>query len=656
MKSWKPCLPYRERKHCMATTQTATLEAALALAERGFFVVPLCVPVAPGRCSHAHLDGHKGEHHIGKTPFLSGGYNRAARTRAAIKADWKNAADANIGIAVGEKYGLFSLEVDMHEADGEASLEALQEADGPLPETVEALSGNGRGGRHFYFRWPAGVDIRSQQVIGSPGLEIKADGGMCAPPSLHVSGLNYKWVSDPDTEIAEAPEWLLHLIATPGSVVRPKIIIGKQLRDTTSQALDALEDAERGHPTIFVQPGQLVRVSKDRERRPVLTPMSVAEMKYAMTNAANFYKTRKIPNTNDVELLPVSPPNEVAEQLLSLPPIEWPFPVLDAIIEIPVIRPDGSILDRAGYDAKTHLYYMPAGLSVPAIPAHPSSEEVKTAAAYIDEFIGEFPYVSQADHANAYGFFLTPFIRHLIRHVPAAVISANKPGTGKGLMVDTAATTATGHTAANLSEIKNEEEWDKRITALLMAGTTFISIDNVDGVLRSSILAKTLTSDTHKGRVLKESRMIDTPQHATWVITGNNVQLGGDMPRRCYFINLASQVSNPWTRDGFKHPDLIKDVTNDLGKIIAAMLTMIRGWIAAGKPSPRKKLTRLATFSEWVDLIGGILAYAGIDGFLDNLQEMYEQTDIDGNAWTLFLETWLAKLGEQPYTTSQLIA
>ncbi len=128
------------------------------------------------------------------------------------------------------------------------------------------------------------------------------------------------------------------------------------------------------------------------------------------------------------------------------------------------------------------------------------------------------------------------------------------------------------------------------------------------------------------------------------------------MPRRCYFIHLATQVSNPWAREGFTHPELIKDAGSNRGKLIAAMLTLVRGWIAEGKPTPSKKLTRLGTFSEWVDLAGGILAYAGIDGFLDNLQDMYDQADVDGKAWTLFLETWLAKLGKEPHSTSQLIA
>src|SRR5690348_2622085 len=94
-----------------------------------------------------------------------------------------------------------------------------------------------------------------------------------------------------------------------------------------------------------------------------------------------------------------------------------------------------------------------------------------------------------------------------MRHVPLALIDATKQGVGKGLMTDLMAIIATGRTAASITQCSSDEEWDKKLTALLMSGATMIPIDNVEGTLRSPILSKILTSDYHNGRILGLSKM-----------------------------------------------------------------------------------------------------------------------------------------------------
>lgn len=629
-----------------------TLKAALALAARGFSVVPLCFPITKDRCS---CSWHKDEHKIGKRPMANPdhGYNSATMSESLLRAWWKENPKANVGIAVGKKYNLFCLDVDMHEANGLESLGALLEVNGPLPLTMEILSGG--GGKHLYFRWPAGANIHSQNPIpGYPGLEIKADGGTCAPPSRHVSGACYEWIDD--CEPALPPDWLIDLIATPRKIDRPEIILGEQLRVTRDESLDALELAQKEQPFLFVHTSQLARLGKDKDRRPIITHVGTAEIKNALTNSANFYKTRKIPNSDKVTLIDVSPPNEIAEVILGLAPHDWPFPPLDAIVETPVIRPDGSILDRPGYDKATRLYYAPQKhLQIPAIPTYPTQDDCKQAVDFISGFLEDFPFVSEADRANTLGLWLTTILRQRVRHVPLVTISANTQGAGKGLLTDATAILATGKTASTLALVADDEELEKRITALLLKGATMICFDNVEGVLRSPVLSKTLTSDSHTGRVLGFSKMVEVPQQAIWIANGNNIQLGGDMPRRCYPINMHVEVSDPWTREDFRYPDLIAAIMQHRGALIAALLTMARGWIVAEQPAPRKPLKNLATFTAWSDLVGGILSYAGIDGFLENLQAMHAQADIDGKAWTLFLETWYAKLGKDTYTTKQLL-
>lgn len=63
--------------------------------------------------------------------------------------------------------------------------------------------------------------------------------------------------------------------------------------------------------------------------------------------------------------------------------------------------------------------------------------------------------------------------------------------------------------------------------------------------------------------MLGVSETVELPLHVSWYATGNNVRLGGDLPRRVYWARLASLEAQPWKRDPstFRHPDLIGYVT-----------------------------------------------------------------------------------------------
>jgi hypothetical protein len=128
-----------------------------------------------------------------------------------------------------------------------------------------------------------------------------------------------------------------------------------------------------------------------------------------------------------------------------------------------------------------------------------------------------------------------------------------------------------------MTPLSKGEELRKAITALLLAGDPIICFDNVTGLLYSPILSAVLTAREWRDRVLGKSETPGIPQRATWIVTGNAIRLGGDLPRRCYQVNLDAKLSQPWTRTGFRHPDLIGWVSENRGRLIAAALTLARG-------------------------------------------------------------------------------
>jgi hypothetical protein len=160
----------------------------------------------------------------------------------------------------------------------------------------------------------------------------------------------------------------------------------------------------------------------------------------------------------------------------------------------------------------------------------------------------------------------------------------------------------------------SDEEWRKRITATLSTGTTMIVIGNVDGVLSAPSLAVALTTNVWSDRLLGTSEMLTLAQRATWLATGNNIRPGGDLPGRCYRIRLDAKTSRPWQHTGFRYPDLLGWVGAHRHEYVAALLLLARAWYVAGEPAA--DIQMLGSFESWTRAIGGILAYAGIPGFL----------------------------------------
>src|SRR4051794_15931261 len=126
-----------------AAVSSPQLAAALDYAARGWAVFPLYAASA-GVCSCP-----KGAActRPGKHPKTANGFKDATSdARAVTSFDWRG---ANVGIASGS--GLAVIDIDPRHG-GDESLAALEAKHGPLPSTIEVITGG--GGRHLYFRTP----------------------------------------------------------------------------------------------------------------------------------------------------------------------------------------------------------------------------------------------------------------------------------------------------------------------------------------------------------------------------------------------------------------------------------------------------------------------------------------------------------------------
>jgi hypothetical protein len=223
------------------------------------------------------------------------------------------------------------------------------------------------------------------------------------------------------------------------------------------------------------------------------------------------------------------------------------------------------------------------------------------------------------------------------------------------LLAEVVSIVANGRPAETFSAPTDPEEWRKKITTALATSTSVVVIDNVIHRLDSDALCMALTSTTVSDRVFRTFERIVLPVKCGWIATGNNLQLGGDMPRRCYWIRLDAKQSRPFQRTGFRHENLRAWVMENRGEVIAALLTLARYWFIQGRPQP-KTIKPLGSFESWSQTIGGILELAGIDGFLGNADTMYDQADPEAGQWeALFLVLFELFKGE-PFRVMDIAA
>lgn len=315
------------------------------------------------------------------------------------------------------------------------------------------------------------------------------------------------------------------------------------------------------------------------------------------------------------------------------------FRPLRGIAPSPVLREDGTVADTPGYDEVTGLLLDLDGVQL-GIPAVPTAEQVRDAVdLLLDEWLGDFPFATPADRANALAFVLTYPLRELCGLVPLAVVSATSPGTGKSLFLSLVVRLFTRHAPEMDSLPSSDDETRKQITALLEAASPFVVFDESPEI-RGKSLARLLTASTWSDRLLGATERVRLPNRAVMAATGNNVQVIGDLRRRTYPITLRYDDPDPENRPAtsFRHADVARWTDENRGNLLSAVFTLIRAWVVQGRP---ERTPSFGSFEGWEAVIGGVLQIAGVENFLGNLLDHRQSTDYIEGHWVAHYE-WLA--------------
>jgi putative DNA primase/helicase len=393
---------------------------------------------------------------------------------------------------------------------------------------------------------------------------------------------------------------------------RPTIRTDDQLHAQGDQAVRALS----ADPDLYQQGGYLVHVvrvdpSSATPARPEGTPeirrVEVETLREELSRYASWER-----RGSKGEYVECHPPKDVAAAVRKRG--QW-FGIrpLEAITEAPALRPDGSILDRPGYDAATRVLYLPSQ-TFPGVRERPSRDNARRALSALLEPFAEIPFEREEQRHVPIAALLTLLARPAIRGaVPAFGFNSPVAGAGKSLCVQVISAIATGRWSEPSTYPADPVELEKSLGGEALAGSPIVDFDNVEDVIESGPLLKAITArDKVRFRVLGANQKISAKWRAVVLLGGIGLCIGRQMSRRILMATITPREERPELRTGFKIPDLAGWALAERGRLLAAGLTVLRGYtVALQDGAPRGQALSLGGFEEWSSLVSAAMVWAG---------------------------------------------
>jgi putative DNA primase/helicase len=315
-----------------------------------------------------------------------------------------------------------------------------------------------------------------------------------------------------------------------------------------------------------------------------------------------------------------SPPRQFVADYLVQMRSKYGARRLTGICRVPRIDDQGQVHFVSGYDPETGLYHdQTPAFSLPPAPT------IADARAAADKLLAPFKhYVFEdavAGRATLLGMILTALQRPFLPTAPMFAVRASMPGVGKGLLVRSTAYLAYNSLPVIATWGHNDEEFAKRLDALLIQSPAMISIDNANGrLLQGDALEAILSEGVADVRPLGRSETIRVRNRSFIVVTGNNLIVTGDMARRALVVDLLPKSQSP-ERDTypFNPAEIVRQHRPEL---LQAAFTIMRAHRLA---APSQNLPGIGSFELWArrvrDPIEWLFGYDISNGFQQNKEE-----------------------------------
>jgi hypothetical protein len=438
----------------------------------------------------------------------------------------------------------------------------------------------------FIDLFPCPFKCAGHEEGGYPAIIVHPDGNHSFK-CFHLKCNDKKW---DDIEEAYGP-------------LLPVVTVKTQLDSAVAGSIRALST----EPNTY-QHGVLVEIAHDAPKpklckhdngSPRLRPIPAATLTVKLSSCARF---RKWSDKKD-DYVPCLPPETVVNAVLQSINFSS-VPVITGIVSSPILRADGTIATKPGYDSGTGMYLDIEGEFPPLM-------QPKDAIALLDDVLVDFPFASPAHESGWFAALVTLLSRSAFSgSAPFFLVDANISRVGKGLLTDALMMIFEGRKATRYSAPNDQDELRKAITSVALGGSPYMLFDNIKGKFGGATLENAMTAGRWFDRVLGLNRNADLPLNIVWLGTSNNAALTKDMIGRTLHIRLETDHENPAVRTDFKYDDLLGHIKDHRLPLAMAALSLPAGYVNAGRPD--MQLPGWGGFDDWSKLVRNSLVWAGL--------------------------------------------
>lgn len=515
--------------------------------------------------------------------------------------------------------------------------DALKHGDSATYETwwgVASLLSKVENGREIFHEWsknhpnydPDATDAKFDQV--DPDKADRTCLGLSLYPTssstgVVLDGMNKQCSQCVFRDGIKSPVEL----GIPG--MRTVITNNAQLR-TKASSLWAGVHTNNQPRRIFSFNGAIARINEENAKIEIL---DINTAKYVFARLVNWMQEGKNEWGTHVD-----PAQNVINDALSMH--KPPLPELTQVVSIPIVTSQGRLITEPGYDAESGIYYAAEPGCLPQINSAATKEDALEALKWInDEILVDFPFADDASKAAAISVAILPFVRHLINgQTPLYLLEKPTAGTGATTLGLALCYPFTGKEIPVTTWTSHEDERRKQITAHLASGGGPIFYDNMSGYINSDVLASALTIKNWSDRILATSKQVEFPINSIWLATGNNPEFHAQILRRIASIRLVTLLEDPSQRSGWRHADLLDWVSKHRKEFVEKILTIVMAWLNLGMPLFQGK--PLASYVSWSSVMGGILEFLEVPGFLANVDMKKAAMDNETQVIREFIEGW----------------
>jgi putative DNA primase/helicase len=269
----------------------------------------------------------------------------------------------------------------------------------------------------------------------------------------------------------------------------PEIEVTTDRHIVLDEAIAALAE---GDPDLYQRGGKLVTV-RPREpdpgtsagpslaertgEGPAILQLSEAVIGTRLTATASYYTIKRTRQGEEYSQS-AHPPEWLIAAVASRQ--FWPdIRSLVAVADSPFPRPDGTLVEAAGYDPDTGVL-LRTTIDFHPVPESPDREQAVRAWDRLKEYVADFPFEGEDDRAVFLAGLLTVIARPAIDGpVPGIAVIGNRAGTGKALLIDVMAIPGTGRCAPTSSYPDDAAEATKVKTAIALGGDPVVHFDNL---------------------------------------------------------------------------------------------------------------------------------------------------------------------------------